>query len=88
MVKKDNSISFCIDIRLRGGYDESGFYEGLEFLYKNGLSSSGGVDFMKENGSLICGDVIEKTDILLVKYRIVESVNKVLDVFVLGEKRF
>lgn len=87
MVKKDNSISFCIDIRLRGGYDESGFYEGLEF-YKNGLSRSGGVDFMKENGSLICGDVIEKTDILLVKYRIVESVNKVLDFFVSGEKRF
>lgn len=43
---------------------------------------------MKENGSLICGDVIEKTDILSVKYRIVESVNKVLDVFVSGGKRF
>lgn len=87
MVKKDNSISPCIDIRLRGGHDESGFHEGSEFSYKNGSSSSGGVDFMKENESSTCGDVTEKTDISSVKHRTVESANKVSDVSVSGGKR-
>lgn len=86
MVKKDNSISPCIDIRLQGGHDESGFHEGSEFSYKNGSSISG-VDFMKENGSSTCGDVTENTNLSSLKQRTVESANKVSDVSVSGEKR-